>query len=165
MGHYSLGLALENVGKVDEAIIHYARTIQLLPKFSQAHLHLGMAYASQGKIKEAIAKYREALQLSPESPRTLNKLAWMLATNADPRFRNGGEALRLARHSCKITDYKDGSSLHALGAAYAETGNFVEALQVEQQALLLALANDNVSMEKDIRRAIELYNSQAPFRE
>jgi len=53
-----------------------------------------------------------------------------------------------------------------LGAAYAEAGRFVEAVQAARKALALAqLKGGQAGRVEDIRRRISLYQSRRPFRD
>src|SRR5271156_2834950 len=60
--HYNLGVALQEQGKLAEAIIAYREAIRLVPNFAVAHNGLGNALIDQGKVAEAITAYREALR-------------------------------------------------------------------------------------------------------
>lgn len=62
-----------------------------------------------------------------EDASQLNRLAWLLATSSDPDVRNGAEAVRLARSACMLDEWKTAAIIDTLAAAYAETGDFVEA--------------------------------------
>ena len=57
-----------------------------------------------GKPDRAAAQYREAVRLGPKYPKDLNNLAWLLATQPDPRLRNGEEAHQLARRAADLTE-------------------------------------------------------------
>lgn len=61
----NLGDALERTGKVDEAIQHYERALQLAPNFV-GHQSLAGALESAGRLPEAKEHYEEALRLRPD---------------------------------------------------------------------------------------------------
>jgi hypothetical protein len=85
----------------------------------------------------------------------------MLATCADPKFRDGPRAVALARQACEATGWKHPFCLGTLGAALAETGAFDEAVQRQAQALELY-----PEQEKAAGRArLELYKDCRPYRE
>ena len=52
-----------------------------------------------------------------------------------------------------------------LAAAYAERGQFAEAVKAGQRALQLAIAEGNVPRADSIRAQIEVYQSGAAFRD
>ena len=85
-----------------------------------------------------MAHFREALRLQPDWSEALNRLAWALLIDPDPKKRDGKEALQLASRACELTRHQDPSTLNALAAAYAELGQFAEAIQISDQAIALA---------------------------
>jgi len=70
----------------------------------------------------------------------LNDLAWIRATAPDSRLRNGAEAVKLAEQACKLTEFKDPQLIGTLAAAYAEAGQFEQAVENGERAKELALA-------------------------
>src|SRR5208337_303781 len=60
---YSLGLALEQQGKLAQALTHYQTALALNPNCAPAYNNLGNALIVQGKIDQAIGCYQRALQL------------------------------------------------------------------------------------------------------
>ena len=68
----------------------------------------------------------------------LDGLAWILSTDANPDFRNGTEAVRMAERACALTGRQDPEKLKTLAAAYAETGRFEEAISTVRTAKDLA---------------------------
>jgi len=63
--HNNLGLALEKLGRRDEAVACYRRAIELDPRHANAHTNLGIALRHQGRLGEAVACYRRAIELNP----------------------------------------------------------------------------------------------------
>jgi hypothetical protein len=66
MAQYNLGLALGKAGKLDDAIAHFQRAVQLTPDFAEAHNYLGTALLQAGRVPEAIEQYRQALRIKPD---------------------------------------------------------------------------------------------------
>jgi len=66
MSQYNLGLALGKAGKLDEAIAHFGRAVQIKPGFAEAHNYLGTALLQAGRVQEAIEQYRQALRIKPD---------------------------------------------------------------------------------------------------
>ena len=66
---------LFDVGKVDEAIEHYRKAIQLDPDFTQAHFNLGMAYESKGLFNNAMKEYKTARGLNQKDVNIQNRLS------------------------------------------------------------------------------------------
>ena len=64
--HNNLGNALNDQGKLEEAIVCYCRALELKPDSPNAHNNLGNAFLGQGKLDEAVACYQRALGLMPD---------------------------------------------------------------------------------------------------
>jgi tetratricopeptide (TPR) repeat protein len=61
----NLGMALQRLGKVDEALEHFNHALQLNANYAEAHCNLGRMLAQQGQRDEAVAHLKEALRLRP----------------------------------------------------------------------------------------------------
>ena len=80
LSHNNLGLVLAERGKVDEAIAHFQKAVELKPGYADAHQNLGVALAGRGQFDAAIPHYRKALELKPDYPDiTHNNLGIALA--------------------------------------------------------------------------------------
>ena len=78
-----------------------------------------------------------AVRLDDQNAEALEKLAWFLATCPDARYRNGPLALQHAKRACELTQRESALHLEALAAAYAEVGNFEEAVRLQTRAVEL----------------------------
>jgi Flp pilus assembly protein TadD len=162
--HNNLGILLAQRGDLDGAIRHFVKVTQLDPGNDRAHHNLGQAFYSKGQIRSATKHYGESLRLTPTSPATLAGLSWVLATTNKDEFRNGAEALRLAKRACELTDYRNPETLRTLAAAYAETGQFMEAVEAAQKAVDLYLASGDQRRAAHTARMLQLYKGGKPYR-
>ena len=132
--HNSLGNVLAQQGKPEEAVRQFEEAVRLKPEHAGAHNNLAISLSKLGRTGEAISHYREAIRWQPDFLAALNNLAWLLAAQPDARLRNGAEAVTLATRACELTKYQNPTALATLGAAYAETGRFQEAVSFTEQA-------------------------------
>jgi serine/threonine protein kinase/tetratricopeptide (TPR) repeat protein len=61
-------------------------------------------------------------------------LAWRQATYPSAAIRDGAKAIENATKACELTDWNDGAYLDVLAAAYAEAGDFDNAVKHVRQA-------------------------------
>ena len=162
--HNNLGILLAARGDLDGAITHFIKVTQLDSSNDRAHHNLGQAFYSKGQISNAIKHYRESLRLMPASPATLAGLSWILATSSKEEFRNGAEAVRLAKRACELTNYRNAETLRTLAAAHAETGQFTAAVEAAQKAVDLYLASGDQRRAAHTARMQQLYKAGRPYR-
>ncbi|HZV35157.1 MAG TPA: hypothetical protein VFB72_11340, partial [Verrucomicrobiae bacterium] len=106
-----------------------------------------------------------ALALNPNHIEALNNLAWILAANENPEFRNGGEAVRLATRACAETGNNHPVLLGTLAAAYAETGDFTNAIAAASRAHDLALAGNRKKVAELDENMLKLFRAGHPYHE
>ena len=129
MAHSNLGLLLGNEGRMEEAMEHYHKAIQINPNFSEALDNLGNALAAQGRFDEAIENYRQAIQINPNYATAPYNLGAALA--AQGRFE---EAIQNYYKAIQI--YPNFSeALNNLGNALAAQGRFDEAIKNYRKAI------------------------------
>jgi tetratricopeptide (TPR) repeat protein len=161
--HYDLGIVLNGQGKIAEAMAHYSRAIESRPEFYQAHTGLGDLLFKQGKLPAAMAHFRAALRLRPDDVKTLNLLAWLLATGPKDAIAHGSEAVELAQRAVQLSGGRDAALLDTLAAAYAEARQFPSAVRTGQVALELAVAEGNAVLARAIRNRVDLYRAGSTF--
>lgn len=74
MASYNLGLALSDRGQFDAAMIHYRKTLELKPGWTDAHNNLGAALLRLGRFQEAIAEYEKMLEIKPRYAEAHNNI-------------------------------------------------------------------------------------------
>jgi tetratricopeptide (TPR) repeat protein len=163
--HYGIGNALRKKGDLQEGINEYRKALAVRPDYPDAHNNLGNALRQQGKIEEAEHEYEAALKAKPSFALAQNNLAWLLATAADPRFRNGHRAVQLGEQAVLATDGNDPVLLHTLAAAYAEDGQFEKAVAAANDALAIAEAKGITSLAESLRSKLTLYQNGSAFHE
>src|SRR5262249_40203721 len=100
--HNNLGLALQELGRMDEAIVEYRTVCDRNPSFADAYLGVGEILESQGKLDEAIIEYRTALRLDPNEDDAHDLLARALIKTPDRGAGAQREALEYARRAVTL---------------------------------------------------------------
>ncbi len=163
--HNRRGIALAQAGRNAEAIAEFTRALEAGSDPAETHKNLGLACSLQTNAAAAVIHYREALRARPDFPEVLNNLAWILATQSNPDLRQADEALRLALHAAKLTRTNDAPTLDTLAAAYAEAGQFTQAVSCAQFAIQLAQRGAQRQLASQISGRLQLYQAQQPYRE
>jgi hypothetical protein len=95
----------------------------------------------------------------------MNNLAWILATVADEKLRNGTEAVELAVRASSGSQEAPTMFIGTLAAAYAEAGQFEKAVETAQKACDLASARGEPELLKRNQELLELFRKRQPYRE
>jgi Flp pilus assembly protein TadD len=165
LARYSLGHALLEKGELDGAIQVCRSALLLRPSDADCHTTLAIALEKKGNPAEAIQHYQEALELAPKSIPTLTNLAWLLATSQDASVRNGPKAVELSREADRLVGGTNTLVLRTLAAAYAENGEFANAIKTARSAMQLARMHGEDSLTTDLDQQIALYRLGIPYRE
>jgi tetratricopeptide (TPR) repeat protein len=165
VAQYNFGNVLLNQGLAQDAIPPLERAVQLRPNAPDFHYKLGHACRQAGRAAEAISQYEKTLGLRPQHLQAAASLAWMLATSPDRSTRNGARAVQLAVLADQLSGGQDPKILGILAAAYAEAGNFSEAVATVQRALQLAGGDAQSGLAGALRAQLALYRAGSPFRD
>jgi protein O-mannosyl-transferase len=162
----ALGSVYYQQGKFDEALCCFRRAAEIDARQIDARQNIGTTLLRQGKVMEALAEWRELLSLQPQHLAGLLQTAWMLATWPDASIRNGSEALALAQRAVEVSSKREPAAFDALAAAYAESGQFPEAIQAAQHAVTLLQSHQHHhELSRHIHARLKLYQSGCPYRE
>jgi tetratricopeptide (TPR) repeat protein len=161
--YHSLGNALAAQGRTAEAIEHYRKALKIRPGYIAARYRLSNALLQCGQEEEAIAHFQKTLELQPKHIGALNNLAWALATCPEASLRDGNKAIELAQQANLFSNGRNPEILDTLAVAYAEGGQFSNAVAIAQQALELAAAQNNTNLADALREEIKLYQANQPF--
>ena len=161
---YLLASCLARLDRESEAMPYAERVAVLAPNSAMAHGLLGSLLCSAGRYGEALKHLEVAQKATPGDVSIANNLAWLLATCPDAAYRDGSRALRLALWACEATTYKSPPLLDSLAAAYAEAGQFDQAVRITRQAIDIVRANPKASTET-LESRMRLYLAAQPYRE
>ena len=163
---------LQGAGRSEAAAAEYRQLIALYEKADAASpnqvwikSNLARLLREKGKlagVKEINRAVAELYRKNAEggNPIALNELARFLAVCSDSKLRDGPAAVAFAKRAVAATKPANPSYLDTLAAAYAETGEFDQAISAEQQAIAL-LKEGPASRGFALR--LELYKARKPY--
>jgi len=125
-------------------------------------MHIALACSREGKSTEARQVLRELVALEMEDVLALNNTAWSLATSPVADLRDGPGAVHFAEKAVARTNRKNVNLIDTLAAAYAEAGDFTNAISVQKEAISLS---NNDALKEEMRLRLKLYESGSPYRE
>jgi len=163
--HYNLATALFRKGQLDDAIGEYRTTLSIHPNDAGTHANLGNVLVQKGHLREAMQHYENALQLEPDSVLSLNNLAWILSTTPDDALRNGARAVELAEKANRLSGENNLVFTRTLAAAYAEAGQFEDAIKTARRASEQANAQGVRDLALQIQEDVDLYRRRTPLRD
>jgi tetratricopeptide (TPR) repeat protein len=112
-----------------------------------------------------VNELQKVLEIQPDNVDACQYLAWVLAASPDASLRDGTKAVELARKANDVSGGKDPGILSTLSAAYANNGQFSDALTTAQQGLKLATAQGDNSTAGQLQAEIGLYQANLPVRD
>ena len=136
------GYAVMALGRLDQAATDFSQAIARRDPIEaaddyriRAQCHAAQEKASAAQYDRQIADLLDAVRERPEDSEAWRAAAMLLATCPLAEIRHAPHAVTLAQRACELSDGKDAACLDALAAAYAESGDFGEAVRQAQQAV------------------------------
>lgn len=132
----------------DQAVLQLSQSLRWSPNDSEDFAKRAEAWKTLGQYDRALADYDRAIACKRDETEALAGKAMLLACCPDPAFRDGAEALRLARRAYRVnggghsimvdTDtyevFVGSEYVEAVSAAHAELGRFEKAADELRQA-------------------------------
>ncbi|WP_228730351.1 tetratricopeptide repeat protein [Shewanella yunxiaonensis] len=140
--------------------------LKLADKDRWAQFRLGFIYAAGGDgVSRHCGKAVKYFTAAGDNV-SMGNAAWILATCPEKQFRDGEKAVQLATDLLK-TNEQDPTNLDNLAAAYAELGNFNEAVKAQRQAIAALQADKGKIRDKEdeFKSRLRDYLQHKPYRE
>jgi tetratricopeptide (TPR) repeat protein len=163
--HENLAKALLQKGDVSEALVHYHKLLELQPDNIEVHNIVGTVLVQQRRVREGVEEWEKVLAIQRDNGNALSNLAWVYATSPDDSLRDGMKAVQLAEQAMQVSGRRIPIIFRTLAAAYAENGQFSQAIQTAQQALELANSQGNAGLAAELQGNIVLYQERQPLRD
>ena len=154
------GVTLTNQGEFSEALTSFDEAICLEALNPFGFSERTELWKKQGQIEKAIQDYGMALRLPPADPAIYSARAWILATSFHAELRNGKQAVADATKACELTKWTDSVFLDSLAAAYAEAGDFEQAIKWQETAL-----RESTIGRADRESRLKLFLAGKPYHE
>jgi tetratricopeptide (TPR) repeat protein len=176
---YRLAMLYEEQGRYDQAEALLVKALEGSRRaLGKEHMfvstcmwELSKLYTVQGRYQEARGLFiqecerlrREQGPNDPAIALPLHGLAWLQATYPLAELRNGTEAIKNATRACELTNWKEGSSIDTLAAAYAEAGDFESAVKWQEKAITLVSKPWRHMLDVGMKARLELYQAHKPY--
>lgn len=151
------GDLLSQQGKYAEAEAALIRSVTQDPKIAAGHFQLAVAQERLGKYADAIEHYQTVLTLTPNDPETLNHLALLYATAANPDARSSKMAVLLATRASAAASHQNARFMDTLARSYAADGDFFQAISWEEKAVRRATQLGEQDWARQFQGRYDLY--------
>jgi tetratricopeptide (TPR) repeat protein len=156
----SRGLAWRTKGDLKKALSDFGEAIRVDPRPMEAYMNRASVYGQIGQLDAAIKDYEEVIRRNPNWWFVRNSSAWLRASSGDDRIRDGKLAVADATKACELTQWENAAIIDTLAAAYADAGNFEEAVKWQTKAQEIV----SPDQKRDYGVRLELYKSGKPYR-
>jgi tetratricopeptide (TPR) repeat protein len=164
MLHNAAGSELAALSQFDEALAEFYEAESLDPNYATPHVEAAKVLFKIGRDAKGLDEFRAAVQIEPGNYQTLATAAHYLAANENAAARDGRTALVLAFKADEFSGHVQPMVFDILGMAFAENGDFTNAVNCAQNALGFANAMQ-MKNTGPLQTRLELYKNKQPWRE
>jgi tetratricopeptide (TPR) repeat protein len=127
--HNNLGIVFILKGRLDDAMVHYQRALQINPNYPEALTNLAVALFRKGRVDDAVAQYQKALAINPNYVLAHNNLGLALVQRGqvDEAIAHYQKALEINPDFAQVRNN--------LGVALFQKGQVADAVTQYQKAL------------------------------
>ncbi len=155
------GVAYKAKGDQTQAIQNFDAGISIAPAIPALYVYRGAVLSARGDRSGASADFEKVSSLISDSRGGFNRYGWALATSSVAAYRDGPASIQYAARACELSSWKNANELDTLAAAYAEAGQFKQAIQWQTSAL--QVGGRNIDRD-DYEARLAMYQKRQPFR-
>jgi tetratricopeptide (TPR) repeat protein len=168
--YLNLGRVLFSENHISEAIAEWNRVLEIQPGDSQTHGLLGIAFSRNKQYQQAAKHFELSIKYNPAYWFARAEVAWLLATCPSSEVRNGTLAIEMAKPLLDVSKGESARAADILAAAYAEAGDYSNAVKYAEQALVLiartpGMIQTNSISSNAVQARLNGYKARQPFRE
>jgi tetratricopeptide (TPR) repeat protein len=157
--HDAIGIAWAQRGDPERAVASFRRARALDPRAPRPLLHLAEAHLARGEYATGFAMMQDGMQTKDLSSYTAiaRVYAWRRATCPDAAYRDGAEAVVIARAVSQQAQPPLLADQETIAAGLAAQGKFAAARAVAEGAMREAEATRREAARNRITHELELY--------
>ncbi len=134
------------------------RALEMRRDLPDALFRVALYDLDEGDYAAGLESLKQALEQRPDDRQMLDTLARVYAMCPDAQYRNADKAMNIARKLYGSDEQKmPVQGLNTLAAAYAEAGNFEEAVRLTKLAMDRAKGEQNVREVSRLARTLDRY--------
>jgi 4-amino-4-deoxy-L-arabinose transferase-like glycosyltransferase len=164
--HVHLGDAWAGQDSVGRAIAQYEKAVAIDPMVEAAHFSLGAQLLKRGDVAQAIQAFQVSTRTEPWRHEPWLELAWIRAAHPEETFRNGVDAVTMAKNASILGKGSAAmaEAMDALAAALAESGRFPEAVSMARRGIALCRETGDVERRNAMNARLGHYEKGIPYR-
>ena len=160
-----LGDLSRHTGHSKEALQQYEEVIELDPRVAQAQLGHALALTDLGEYGKALARLVGATTAFPNDATLMQALARLRAAAPDASVRDGTQAVALMQRALSGQSAPGPEVSEAMAMAYAETGEFRQAVSWQRMAMVAAeRAGRDPGIVREMGANLRLFERGKPSR-
>ena len=161
LSHVGRGMAMVKRGELDNAMKSFEEAIRLRPDDGWVYARRAYSWSAKGERDQMMQDLDKAVEVSPEVSYVWSTRAWLLATSPVDNHRDGNLAVAAAKKAWELPMWSEFRVLDVLAAAYAEAGDFAQAVKWQEKVVSMLPP----SQRSDYESRLALYWEGKPFRE
>jgi tetratricopeptide (TPR) repeat protein len=161
--HYYLALLALKRKNSREALSRLDKAIELRDSDPRFFVERGRLRQEKNDIPGATEDFERVIELEAADALLYNLVAWWYATHPDGARRDAKKAVEYATKACELTHFDNWAFVDTLAAAYAEDGDFTNAVKYQEMAI--RLCSDRYSRKYELEQRLKKYLLNEPYRE